>query len=388
MRLRHVLGCLTGSLVCAAGCSFDPRGAALLDGGGGPDGGDPPIDAIELDARDVEDVHHVSAGDERLGDTDVTVDGSVTIDTTALTITPAVPGWTVASVTADTGGPDLAIVYARDLTITGTVRAVGERPLVVIGRRIELSGTIDVGARGSTPGAGASTDAQGRGGNGQRNGLYYDGGGGGGGHATAGGDGGNSSNGMGGGASSDVMLAQLVGGSAGGSAQTDCGSERPGAGGGAVQIYAASELILTAAGRINAGGGGGGAGQNCPGQYTAGMGGGSGGSIYLQTPRLTSAGVIAANGGGGGGGASGNSGGRGDDGGASTTAADGGGSGGSPYGASGGRGGADSAPARGGSNNDGWSNGGGGGGAAGRIVVRTRAGAPGTTSPTATAATY
>jgi hypothetical protein len=378
----------TAVLVLLGACGFDPRGS------GGDDGGavdaDRPDAAPPIDAAVVEDIHHVAVADERLGAADVLVSGGVTLDTTALTVTPAgaAAGWEVVARPHDGGGLELAVAYARDLVIDGDLRVIGERPLVIVARRIELRGAIDAGARGATPGPGGSRDDRGRGGDGRRDGAYYDGGGGGGGHATVGGAGGNDSNGAGGAASSDAMLVQLVGGASGGAAVVDCGSRQPGAGGGALQLYAATELLITAAGRINAGGGGGGAGLNCGGQYTAGMGGGSGGAIYLQAPRIVNAGLIAANGGGGGGGASGGNGGDGADGAATTQPAGGGGSGGDTYGAPGGVGGAAGAPARGGSNSGGLSNGGGGGGAAGRIIVRLRDGTAGTTSPPATATSY
>jgi hypothetical protein len=94
---------------------------------------------------------------------------------------------------------------------------------------------------------------------------------------------------------------KLVGGASGGTAGA-CVNP-PGAGGGALLLYARHKLELSATGAISAGGGGGGGGLiTCDTGAGAGAGGGSGGTIWLQSPDIRGDGVVAANGGGGGGG--------------------------------------------------------------------------------------
>ncbi|MBL8620126.1 MAG: hypothetical protein JNK64_02455 [Myxococcales bacterium] len=384
----------TLSFACAlalAGCTFVPSGdATRSDDAPGGDGG-APIDAAPGVDGPHEDIHHVALAQEYLGDADVEITAAVTLDTTALAVTAgSAPGFTLMQAPAEGGGPELAIAHVRDLRVTGTLRVVGARPLVIIARSISIDGELDGGGHGGTPGPGGGGPGggAGHGQDGQRHGTFNDTGGGGGGFATAGAIGGNDGNGDGGGGAAygDAMLAALEGGSGGGSADGDCSEGPPGAGGGAVQLYATVSIAIT--GKINAGGGGGGGGHGCAFQYTAGRGGGSGGAIYLQAPQVVLDGTIAANGGGGGGGADFNDGGGGQDGAVGTAPASGGDAGGGNYGARGGDGGTDVAPTAGG-DNDGDGNGGGGGGAAGRIVIRTRnAQLLGTSSPTAAVAPY
>ena len=385
----------------AAACSFTPSGAPD-DAAPEPDAADDP-DATPIDDADVDaaphDIAHVAGPDETLGTDDLALTADTTIDTTALEIAgvtlPA--GVTLAASAQDGGGTELAILRVRAFSIAGgiTVRATGTRPLVVLAETIAIDGVLDAGARRGVPGAGGAPPRMGagRGVDGERSGAYADSGGGGGGFGQAGAKGGDApgaTGGGGGGAHGDEALSQLGGGSGGGGASTSgCDYTAPGAGGGALQLYARAAISVGVNGAINAGGGGGSGGKSCALQYLAGTGGGSGGAIYLQAPSVTNAGVIAANGGGGGGGASGSDGGAGQDGLPTTARATGGGSGGSAYGAAGGRGAARVGDASAGENGPDLGNGGGGGGGGGRIVFAYRdALTEGTTSPSSFSFTF
>ncbi len=350
-----------------------------------------PADAAQPDA-DVpdpieEDVIHVPDGGEFSTLGELVLDSDVTIDTTALTIGGSAPP---ADVVFDNwaqsgGGPDLAVLHVRSLTIESGIRVtvIGGRPLVILASRaVQIAGTLDASADHTAPGAGGAPPGSGpgAGGDGTHQAPYYDGGGGGAGFGTDGAAGGASvcnpscTDGEAGAAGTPYgtpELPRLGGGSGGGSgAASDCSATVGGGGGGAIQIYSATSITIT--GNVAAGGGGGSGGISigCA-NATAGGGGGSGGAIFLQAPTVSHSGILAANGGGGGGGASGASasdGGDGDNAGIGTTVASGGASGGST-GQDGGDGGAlDTAPTEGGTSTN-QGNGGGGGGAVGRIAV-------------------
>jgi len=325
----------------------------------------------------LEAVAHVPANVEILGIGVLTI-GDATIDTDALTLNdaPLPVGQMVAS-RQEAGGPELALIDAYLVRITGELHVVGSRALVIAAQLIDVSGTLDVGALGSQPGPGASTDASGTGKIGVHTGSVNDSGGGGGGHATPGSAGGASSGnpgGDGGLALGDPELTILAGGGRGGDGiGAVCGNPPGGGGGGAVQLTAATRITIASTGRVLAGGGGGGGGIECM-DNDAGSagGGGAGGAIYLAAPSIVLEGQLLAHGGGGGGGGNGNSGNgpigtgmAGADGRTVEPAA--GGSPAAPTSGAGGSGGTgDSAP---GATIDVVHNGGGGGGAAGRIVV-------------------
>lgn len=384
----------------AVACSFTPSGAG--DDDAGDDGANDPDAGLAGDAGPdaaPHDIAHLVAADESLGSGDLAITADASLDTGALAIAgvtlPA--GVELVAVAQDGGGPELAVLRVRDFSIAAgvTLTATGSRPLVVIAESIAIDGALDAGARRDMPGAGGSPAQMGagRGADGVRDGSYADGGGGGGGFGQAGAKGGNgsgASGGAGGGENGDQALSQLGGGSGGGGAPTGgCDFTSPGAGGGAVQLYARTSITVGATGAINAGGGGGSGGKSCTFQYLAGTGGGSGGAIYLQSATITNAGIIAANGGGGGGGASGSDGGPGQDGSATTARATGGTSGGDMYGAAGGRGAARVGDATVGDNAGDLGNGGGGGGGGGRIVFAYQVMlTEGTTSPTHFAFTF
>jgi hypothetical protein len=420
-------------LLGVAGCSFQPSGGEV-DGGGevvdaevstdasDPDGADPDaatVDAAALDAAAVDapavdappttgDVVHLA--DDSIGTGDLTVTTPITVitSTTGFTFgTPLPAGVTYTTAAQDPGGPELAVLRVRTLTIAANVRVVGSRPLVIVAGTIALNGVIDAGARRGTPGAGGSAAGAGVGGTGGHVGSYGDAGGGGGSFGGVGASGGNGVCATGcspdeqvpgaaaGATYGAVTLAVLQGGSGGGRSyfpsNTQCPEGAPGGGGGAIQLYAESSLSIGASGGINVGGGGGAGGDQCnsPFNWLAGHGGGAGGAIYLQSPIVSNAGVLAANGGGGGAGAGQNGdGGTGADGALAATVAAGGTAAGT-YSAAGGDGAAGATAAEAGSNAGADGNGGGGGGGLGRIHVRYRSiYSPGTQSPAAVTSMY
>jgi hypothetical protein len=148
----------------------------------------------------------------------------------------------------------------------------------------------------------------------------------------------------------NATITPLVGGSAGGTADSLS------AGGGAIQIVAGQSITVYPYGAINAGGGG---GVNTDGY----AGGGSGGAILLEAPTVTINGNLGANGGGGMSGFS-----LGADGTANATAA----AGGAPYGGAGSAG--TTVTGTNGTASTGPNAVGGGGGGAGRIRINTSGG--------------
>jgi hypothetical protein len=383
-----------------AACEFSPLGAGGAgsddDGAGdevvGPDAG-PPRETPPADVPRVEGVLHLPPDAWYAGTADVALTGGE-IDTDELTIpSGALPDGVLFDVWPQPGGPELAVLHIKALTIApdSTVRVVGGRPLIVIAAEdITVDGILDAGARRAEPGAGGSPPAEGpgAGGTGEHESVR-DGGGGGGGSGDLGAEGGDATifnplaadadGGSGGVTHLDAEVSVLAGGSGGGLGN-GCITD-PGAGGGAIQLTSATRVAIN--GALSAGGGGGGgglgeaasAGLECDG-FGSGSGGGAGGAIVIQSPVLRLLGDVSANGGGGGGGgAVEDSGADGTDGAAGSEAA-GGGAGGGEIGAAGGAGGvrtstqaAPVAPTVGGGDGSGEGNGGGGGGAAGVVVV-------------------
>jgi hypothetical protein len=201
-------------------------------------------------------------------------------------------------------GGDYCVIAATTMTITGTLRATGRRPLVLIASEsITATALIDVGShRAATPEVGAGAEppscAVGTlpitlGGT--------NGGGAGGSFLRAGGRGGDGTNAAGSGGTAGAAVAasrvtSLRGGCAGqpgdGIAKTPGGH-----GGGAVFLIAGNAISVSGSGGINAAGeGGGGAAPMARG----GGGGGAGGMIGFDAPAITVSSLILANGGGGG----------------------------------------------------------------------------------------
>lgn len=307
--------------------------------------------------------------------------GDSTIDTSALTI----DGTPRPDLTAQpqANGPEVAVLSVGALAVTGTVRVVGTRPLVVFARgEITIDGVVDAGGHGGEPGAGGYVDGPGRGGSEPKPmpDVVCDPGGGGGGFGGPGADGGTESCGgvfgAGGAAYGDDGLSVLVGGSGGGAGSPGaCPVVAGGAGGGAVQLTSLASVAIH--GGIHAGGGGGGGGAYCvdpDGDGGAGGGGGAGGAIFVEAPAVDITGALRADGGGGGAGGNGNTdngplraGAAGQD--ANLAGPDAGGATAVSTSGSGGAGGTEAQPPDVGSTAD--FNPGGGGGGVGRIVVRT-----------------
>lgn len=311
--------------------------------------------------------------------------GSAMIDTTSMTIRGAIvpPDVYFDVYPQHPSGPELAVLRVGSLTIasSGTVRAVGHRPLVIVAsRNVAILGMLDVSARLGDAGAGGVEPAGEGVSSAPPDDITVDPGGGGAGHATAGASGGSVVGvlgGAGGPSYGDDLLTVLTGGAAGGyGSARECAPAPGGAGGGALQIFAASTISVGELGAIYAGGGGGGGGLACRnGDAGGGGGGGSGGAIDLGAEVISIRGTVAAHGGGGGGAGSGGTfaeGRRGADGenGLADRPARGGGEGGA-YGTRGGDGGWRLLPAERGQTNFSPGNAGGGGGAVGRIVIRT-----------------
>lgn len=302
-------------------CVPSPADAGISDGsdGGGSAVSDAsPADAALVDAAQnpdpiLEDVIHVPAIKEFAGVADLSISGTVLIDTSDLTLDGANPPSGAVFDTSpqeDVTGPGLAILHIRTLTVEAgaTLRVVGSRPIAIIAsQQVTISGVIDVSADRGTPGAGGATSGSGNGAGGDApadGGAVQPGGGGAGfgSFGGSGGDGFSEAGGQGGATYGSPSQSVLFGGSAGG-LSADCPADTAGAGGGAIDIYSAKLISIPTGGGINAGGGGGAGGNVCGSVFGGGGGGGSGGAIFLQAPSVTQGGTLAANGAGGGSGA-------------------------------------------------------------------------------------
>ncbi len=204
-----------------------------------------------------------------------------------------------ASVTTGTIGVvnGVAVLWGHDILFDYDVTVAGTRALAIIANGdVVVQKRIEVSAKGTTAGAGASATA-GRGTKAAASTF----GGGGGGFATVGGDGFGPSAG---GAIFGMDPAVFQGGASGGeggSFTASCGNA--GGGGGALQISALGTITILGTLRANGGGGQGGCGVASNG----GGGGGSGGAIFLEALKGVSIqGSLHANGAGGGSGGSGN----------------------------------------------------------------------------------
>lgn len=281
------------------------------------------------------------------------------------------------------GGAEACVLTGTTVTLaSGTFRAVGPRPLVIVATEaMMIDGTISVSSlRGMASGAGASSAACPTPNQGEDD-SGGGGGGAGGSFLSTGGTGGtgdtNDNNNGAGGQPAAAMQAPttLRGGCAGGrggNATQNGGAG--GAGGGAVYLIAGTSIAIT--GGVHAGGAGGSRG----GVRGGGGGGGSGGFVGLDAPAIEIGGAVTANGGGAGEGGGFNAGGHGSDATTDDSRAPGGQL--EPDGGNGGAGGA-LAGASGltGGNSEGG--GGGGGGGVGYIYVKGTLAGAGTISPDA-----
>ncbi|MCX5742846.1 MAG: hypothetical protein NT062_10155, partial [Proteobacteria bacterium] len=259
-------------------CSFHGSGV-LVDGG--PIGDDGPIDPDSATPADAPvdapadasidaappplDVVHVPAGIDAAfaGTASVTI-VNATIDTRGAGMMPlssfTLPTGARLLVTPqDGGGPELAILEVGALAITGTLRVIGTRPLVIVADTTIAVNILDASAVGSTPGGGGAGPRMGAGvgGDGRASGNA-DSGGGGGGFGTTGGAGqasGGAAAGTAGASYGTATLTVLEGGSGGGTVAPACTGIRAGAGGGAIQLYAGTSITVSGSIRANGGGG-------------------------------------------------------------------------------------------------------------------------------------
>jgi len=365
-------------------CGFAPALGADASTSGG--------DGHNIDGSDISNglpaPLHLTTADGQPSDVDLVLGGPIVVDTSALTITSIpVPTGTFDVRHQVQGNGEVAVLHLRSLTVAAgaTVQIVGTRPLIVVASNaIIVSGRVDAGAKGSTPGAGgfAPGMGDGHGLRGAHEGTYSDSGGGGGGFGDHGGAGGAITGcatplpgGTSGPSEGDDPISVLQGGAGGGAGEgTGCSDNLGGAGGGALQLTSNISVFVDETGVITAGGGGGTGGTDC-GDFdgNSGGGGGAGGAIVLQAPMVTNQGVIAANGGGGGGSGSGgaippDTGKPGEDGHPSDVMALGG-AGVGPSGIDGGAGGVADTAAQAGMANSCSNNAGGGGGSVGRIAA-------------------
>lgn len=203
---------------------------------------------------------------------------------------------------------EVCVIAAQRIDITKTIRAQGQRPLVLVAigdLTITSVGAIDVKSRAGSRGAGASVASCEA--NNGRSGTAGSGAAGGG-FGTRGGGGGATLTIAGGVSSSALGLAVVRGGCRGGTGGPSSTNDLGGLGGdsgGAVYLIAGG--VLQIAGILEASGGPGAGGQLDAGVQGAGGGGGGGGSgglIGLDAPviEITMTAELNANGGGGGGG--------------------------------------------------------------------------------------
>jgi hypothetical protein len=280
---------------CLVACGFE-MSTGSPDAGVGSDAPatDAEVDAPPIDAPDLcigEGAHEVCF--TALPTTPVMYGGVTTLDTSlAATCTPTTnagaSGWCVIA------GTTIEVLAAAD------VRVIGNKPVVFAATGdISVIGTIDVGSRGSSSGAGANFVGC----NGGTNATAGNssGGGFGGSFAGRGGNGEGADGGFGGIAPAIATnVTALRGGCPGGpGGPVNTLLAMGGAGGGALALVSRTKLLIS--GRLNASGAGGSAGEQ-PRQGSGG--GGSGGMIVLDAPAIDATGAnIFANGGGGGEGA-------------------------------------------------------------------------------------
>jgi hypothetical protein len=294
---------VVGAVLCLVGaCGFTPSGSGDDGGMNRPDGSGQMIDAgvVGIDGLNCfgTGLLQVCFDSALPGTFTAPPSGTLATDTNA----------NCTKVFTQPSGRELCVVGAQMMDIAVDLRAIGNRPLVLVGAttlKLEANVTIDVASRdGSNVGAGGndsgcgvpgSPDNDGGGGGGAAGGSFI----------GKGGDGGtgdsNSSTSVDGVASPSTATPAVTttivrggcrGGIGGGSA-TNATGKPGGSGGGAVYLIAGSTLTID--GMIDAGGAGGQATDDEQG----GPGGGSGGMVGLDAPAIMISGGVFANGGGG-----------------------------------------------------------------------------------------
>jgi hypothetical protein len=355
-------------------------------------------DAAPFDTVDAIDAPTTDAGQACIGGYYFQVCYFAGDVTNALTVVPASP--TTIDTSQDpqcqqlragnegTGEPEACIVIANGIDVSGTLRAIGTRPLVLASSgNISVTGLIDASSHAGAglPGAGHDTgpcaNTVALTGEAQLVGTNHAGGGGGGGLAAAGGAGGRGETTVvAGGGSVDTSF--LRGGCSGGDGGASVGGmiARGGFGGGAIYLVAAGTITIS--GKVIAAGQGGTARVGAAaGVFAGGGGGGAGGTVALDGDMIVvmPSGALIASGGGGGGGANGLMGGTAGGDGLFTGGAagmGGAGTGGTSNGGAGGLGSTRGSPTGGAGNAGGTTQGGGGGGGGGAGVIHLHANHP------------
>lgn len=227
----------------------------------------------------------------------------------ALTLVTDTDATCTGGIVQQTGGPDICVIRSKTFTVAAgaTLKVTGNRAVAFVADdSVQITGTLDASADGTTSGPGGGFQLSG----GAVSGTSA---GGGAGFKTAGAPGGNPS---------------LDGGAAnGGAAATNPaegavfvgGTKSNGGGGGALMLVACRGSVVID-GVIDAGGGGGVGGFKALQTVRAASGGGSGGNVVLQGLNVVVTGSVFANGGAGGAGYTGTANGKfGDDGSRSAT---------------------------------------------------------------------
>jgi hypothetical protein len=308
--------------------------------------------------------------------TDCTIDGDCSAG-----ISCASSATVIKSIMQSANDVTICVYYVSSFKVesSAVLKALGNNPIAIVSLgTIDVEGQMLFAGQGSTPTAGGGSGGGGNGSGGPSNNgggqaistadANGQAGSGGGGYCGAGGTGGGGSMapGLAGGITWGApTIVPFAAGASGGGSYSATG----GAGGGALQLVAKTSITIGPGASINAGGGGGGVFDTVTVGWVGSAGGGSGGSLLLESPTVTVAGVLAANGGAGSAGAvSGSQTKAGQDATANATEASGG-----TGGISGGQGSA-AATINGGSGATSTDEGPGGGGAAGRIRINTLTG--------------
>jgi len=291
-------------------------------------------------------------------------------------------------------GPAVCVIRAGTISVSATLTAapggISRILALVADGALDVTGTIDVAAEGTSNGPGGGQLRSG-------DAVSGSSGGGGAGFKTTGAAGGSTA-GAGQGGNGGAILNPLLLNHMNGGTRPNSGVAilvAVGGGGGGGLMLVSCKGTVTVSGLIDAGGGGGGGGRDIVAgaqlNISAAGGGGAGGYVVMQGGQVvvTSTAQLYANGGGGGGGTNTNdtTGGAGGDGPRSTTTAA---AGGTPLGAGAGAGGnggrVGAAPGVGGGTS--VSSGGGGGGSTGMFQVYTPAGVTPMLAPMATSPAF
>lgn len=282
--MRKLLFILAAAATLTVGCSSSDT---VVDGGAGDAG--PGSDAgatgpLDFRPSNLDNVDLAAALAAPLGDLVLDDCGPQLASTEDGRAGCDPPGDTYRKLDTFMGGQKYWVFVARNIRVAAdrTLAVGGDRPVILVAlETIDLAGGITV-KEGEVGGVKPKADGKDGDGPGAGKGSSNSSNGSGGGGAFCGRGGNGGATGADGGASyGTTELVPLVGGSSGGGLFAADG-------GGAIQLVAGREIIVRAAGFIDARGGG------------AVTGGGSGGAILLEAPAVRVEGSLTANGGGGG----------------------------------------------------------------------------------------